>query len=122
MVTNEDRVILLIHEAAHRYRGMKGNVTYLSAAYVNLTAKQAIDNADSYAVFAVQMHAARPKSVREAELQEAQPTDEQEFLEADLDRFGEDLEADDYNSAYNHEHEREDEDHGIADELRSRYN
>lgn len=62
-----DRII--IHEVAHRYKGIDDHAYCWKAEYNRLTAGQALDNADSYACFALDMmtvpRAAAP--VREAE-------------------------------------------------------
>jgi uncharacterized protein DUF4157 len=48
-----DNTALLIHEAAHRYAGIKGDVYRWDSDYATLSSDAAIDNADSYAWFAV---------------------------------------------------------------------
>ncbi len=44
---------LLIHEAAHRHAGLKGDVYRWDSNYATLSSDAAIENADSYAWFAV---------------------------------------------------------------------
>jgi Domain of unknown function (DUF4157)/Lysine-specific metallo-endopeptidase len=52
---NRDRDILLIHEVAHRYAGIDDKAYEFEAAYATLSAGAALDNADSYAAFAVDL-------------------------------------------------------------------
>lgn len=60
-LTPEERAALIIHEAAHRHVGIDDkayvweNSTNSSRDYGKLTPKQAIDNADSYAWFCVEL-------------------------------------------------------------------
>jgi hypothetical protein len=49
----QDQVALVIHEAAHRHAGVDDKVYHWASGYANLSAKDALDNADSYAWFAV---------------------------------------------------------------------
>ncbi len=51
-VTN-NQVALVIHEAAHRHAGIDDKVYNWDPKYATLSAKDAMDNADSYAWFAV---------------------------------------------------------------------
>lgn len=49
----DHQVALVIHEAAHRHAGVDDKVYAWAPGYATLTAKKAMDNADSYAWFAV---------------------------------------------------------------------
>jgi hypothetical protein len=49
------QVALIIHEAAHRHAGVDDKVYAWQPAYAALNAKSAMDNADSYAWFAVML-------------------------------------------------------------------
>jgi hypothetical protein len=57
----QEQVALIIHEAAHRHVGIADkayvweNPTNSSRDYSKLTSKQAMDNADSYAWFCVEL-------------------------------------------------------------------
>ncbi len=51
---NQDRI--LIHEVAHRYEGLDDHAYGWEATYATLPTKQALDNADSYAMFCVELH------------------------------------------------------------------
>jgi hypothetical protein len=48
-----NRAALVIHEAAHRHAGVDDKVYQWDPKYANLSASEAMDNADSYAWFAV---------------------------------------------------------------------
>jgi hypothetical protein len=82
-----DRIV--IHEVAHRYKGIDDHAYCWKAEYNRLTAGQALDNADSYACFALDMlsvpRAAAP--VREADteawLEQSDSAFEQSWEEAD---------------------------------------
>ena len=47
-----DQIALVIHEAAHRHAGVDDRVYEFLPGYARLSAKEAMDNADSYAYFA----------------------------------------------------------------------
>jgi hypothetical protein len=51
----QERQALLIHEVAHRYAGIDDKAYVWENAYPTLSPKKAMDNADSYAWFAVQL-------------------------------------------------------------------
>jgi hypothetical protein len=51
--TAADNAALLIHEAAHRHAGIKGDVYRWDPSYASLSSEAALKNADSYAWFAV---------------------------------------------------------------------
>lgn len=53
MTAANNQVALVIHEAAHRHAGVDDKVYRWQPGYATLSAKNAMDNADSYAWFAV---------------------------------------------------------------------
>lgn len=63
----EEQEALVIHEAAHRHLGIDDKAYVWETKYAKLTAKQALDNADSYAYFSVRSYAARPAILKESE-------------------------------------------------------
>jgi peptidoglycan hydrolase-like protein with peptidoglycan-binding domain len=50
----DEQEAVIIHEVAHRYVGIDDKAYQREARYATLTPKQALDNADSYAFFAVE--------------------------------------------------------------------
>jgi hypothetical protein len=70
-LTPQQRVVVIIHEVAHRYVGIEDRAYFLAqpTKYAKLSVADAIDNADSYAFFAVQMFQALgpPAALTEAE-------------------------------------------------------
>ncbi|MGH8563234.1 MAG: eCIS core domain-containing protein [Gammaproteobacteria bacterium] len=54
-LTAQEREVLLIHEVAHRYAGVDDKAYEFEPEYSKLSPNEAIDNADSYAWFAVQV-------------------------------------------------------------------
>ena len=58
----EKKARTIIHEIAHRFVGIKGEEYYGESMRIEISKEQAIDNADSYANFAIEK--ARPPSLR----------------------------------------------------------
>jgi len=50
---NNENIALLIHEAAHRHAGVDDKAYHWDPKYKTLSAEDAMDNADSYARFAI---------------------------------------------------------------------
>ena len=71
-LTSQLQDATIIHEVAHRYVGIKGDTYhpsrgYRPAEYAKLTAAEAMDNADSYAFFAVELQASEREEIEEVD-------------------------------------------------------
>lgn len=56
----DEQVVLIIHEAAHRYLGIGDHAYVWQPNYARLSRSDALDNADSYAHFCLEINKASP--------------------------------------------------------------
>jgi hypothetical protein len=91
--------LLVIHEVAHRYEGLEDYAYWGEADYSTLKTKRALDNADSYAMFCVQLNIALAAAAASG-ARPAAGTPTREAFSEGLDFFDESEELDEFEDEF----------------------